>query len=303
MTWFYLALLAPALWGVANHIDKYLISNYFKGGGEGSLIIFSSLIGAIVMPIIYFIHPDVTAIEPRMAILILLNGFLYILGLLPYLWALALDEASIVIALFQMVPVFSYLLGYLLLGENLNTIQVIAAGLIISGAVGITLDLTSKQIKLKTKVFGLMAFSSFLVALNGIVFKMVAISADFWTTSFWEYSGFVTLAILLLIFVKKYREQFFSVIKLNKVGIIGLNGVNEVLNVCGKMLMNAASLLAPVSLVWAVNGFQPIFVFIYGIILTLFLPHIGKENIEKKQLIQKVISIFVALTGTWMLNR
>lgn len=69
MNWFFIALFAPALWSITNHIDKYLITKYFRGGGTGSLLIFSALIGFAVLPFILVIHPQVFDIQT-------LNGYI-----------------------------------------------------------------------------------------------------------------------------------------------------------------------------------------------------------------------------------
>ncbi len=303
MNWFLIALAAPALWSVTNHIDKYLISKYFKGGGTGSLIIFSSLIGLFVLPFVFAIHPAVFGIRPIYALLIAVNGFLYILGLLPCFYALAKDEASIIVPLFQTIPVFSYILAYFVLGETLTQQQMLASALVILGAIGISLDINDRRPKFKKEVFGLMFLASFLVALNGLIFKFVAIQESFWVTSFWEYVGFVALAIILLVFVRTYRRQFMAVIQANKMPVLGLNGLNEVLNIIAKLMMNFATLLSPLALVWVVNGFQPFFVFLYGIILTLFFPHLGEESLRKRHIAQKLVAISIMFFGTWMLNK
>jgi len=302
MNWFIIALAAPVLWAVTNHIDKYLINKYFRNGGVGSLIIFSSLIGIFVLPFILIIHPAVFAIKPILALLIIANGSLYVLGLLPYLYALAEDEASIVVPLFQTIPVFSYLLAFFVLGERLTSIQIIASLLIILGAITLSLDLNQKKIKFKKKVFWLMFLASFLIALNGLIFKYVAIQENFWTTSFWEYIGFAVLSIVLLLFVRSYRDQFLLVVKNNKRAVLGWNTANEVLNIIAKIIMNFATLLAPLALVWVVNGFQPFFVLFFGIIIALFFPHFSKENLLKKHLAQKIVAILIIFIGVYLLN-
>jgi len=160
MTWFLLPLLAAALWAVTNHIDKYLLGRYFKSGGIGALVIFSSLAGVIVLPLITVFHPDVFSIKPLLLLLILGNGFLYQLGLLPYLYALQKDEASIVVPLFQITPIFSYILGYAVLGETLTMQQFIGSLLVILGAIGLSLDITERRPKFKKEIFGLILLGS-----------------------------------------------------------------------------------------------------------------------------------------------
>lgn len=304
MNWFLIALLPPALWGIINHFDKYLLSKYFKGGGVGALMIFSSIIGLILLPFIILFHPEVLKTFNPIYLLISLNGFFYLLATLPYFYALQKDEASVTVPLLQMVPVFSFFLSYFVLKETLNITQIIGGITIIIGAVLISLDLNHhKKIKFKKEVFFLMALSSLLFAINFLFFKYFAINVNFWVASFWEYIGFAFFALLLFVFIKPYRNQFFHVIKLNKVSVLSLNGVNEFVNIIAKALFNFVSLLAPLTLIWIVNGFQTFFVFIYGIILTLFFPKISQENITKKILFQKILAILVMFLGAFFINK
>lgn len=302
MNWFLIALIPPALWSITNHIDKYLLAKFFKGGGVGALMVFSSIIGVFLLPIIVFLHPEVMKLDSN-SLLIALNGFLYILAVLPYFYALQKDEASITVPIFQLIPVFSYVLAYLVLGETLTKYQMLGGIFIVAGAIGISLDLSEKRkVKFKKEVFWLMFLSSLIFALNFLFFKFFAIQSDFWFTSFWEYVGFAIFATLLVVFVKPYREQFITVLKTNRIAVLGINGVNEVINIIAKIAFNFASLLAPVTMVWIVNGLQPFFVFLYGVLLTLMFPHISQENISKRALYQKLLSIVVMFIGTYLIN-
>lgn len=301
MNWFLIALIPPALWSATNHLDKYLIGKFFKGGGVGALMVFSSLIGLFLLPFIAFFHPEVLVFSAK-NILIAANGFLYILAILPYFYALDKDEASTCVPLFQFVPVFSYILAYFVLGETLSSNQLLGGLFIVAGAIGISLDLSGKKIKFKKEVFWLMMLSSLIFALNFLFFKYFAVQSSFWFTSFWEYVGFAVFAFLLMVFVKSYREQFITVMKTNRAVVLGLNGANEVINIIAKVSFNFASLLTPITITWIVNGFQPLFVFGYGVILTLLFPKIVKEDISRKSLTQKVLAILVMFVGTYFLN-
>ena len=303
MSWFLIALIPPAVWSISNHLDKYLISKFFKGSGVGALMVFSSMIGIFLLPVIYVFHPEVLHINPLNAVLIALNGFLYILAVLPYFYALNKDEASIAVPLFQLIPLFSFILAYFLLGETLKPAQLIGGILIMLGAIGISLELSeSNKVSFKKEVFWLMMLSSLIFSLNFLFFKYFALQETFWTTSFWEYVGFAIFAALLMLFVKPYRLQFLSVMKENKLPVIGLNGFNEIINIIAKVAFNWASLLTPITITWIVNGFQPFFVFIYGVILTVFFPHISKENISKRHLAQKILAILIMFAGSYFLN-
>ena len=301
MNWLFIAIIAPLLWASTNFIDKFLVSKYFKSS-VGTLLIYSSLIG---LPVAFFIavfKPSVLFLNLSTAILIIFNSFLYILYLFPYFRALSKSDTSVVVPIFQTIPVFSYFLAFFVLGETLSNMQIIGSLLIIFGAVGISLKFKDKKIHLTKDVFFLQLLASFIVAVNFLFFKFFAIQLDFWTVSFWQYLGFVIFSILLFIFVRNYREDFVFSFKQNSKNIIGLNAVNEVLNIVATIIFTFATLLAPLALVWVINGFQPLFAFLLGIFLTLFFPHIIKENLEKKVLIQKITCILLIFLGAYLLN-
>ena len=304
MNWFLIALLPPIFWSLTNHIDKYLISKYFKGGAIGAVMIFSASIAILLLPIIIIIQPSVLQNFNISYLLIATNGTLYLLATLPYFYALEKDDASLTVPLFQMIPVFSFILGYIFLKETLNLTQIIGGVIIMISSIFISLNISDiKKMRMKWDVFGLMALSSILYALNFIIFKHFAIETDFWTTSFWEYIGFALFGIFLLLFIKSYRKGFLNAIRQNKFQVLGINGLNEIFNIIAKIAFNFASILTPVTMVWIINGLQPVFVFLFGIVLTLLLPKISQEDISKKTLIQRIIAIAVITIGVYLINR
>ena len=302
MNWFLVALLPPFLWSISNHIDKYLINKYFQNAGAGALVIFSALIGTVLLPVIALFTPGVFDISKINALIIIVNGILIICSLMPYLYALSKEEASVVVPLWQLIPVFTYLLAYVLLGESLSSRQLVAFGLIFIGTFIISLDLTHPIPKLKHTVLLLMVLSCLLGAIGGVVFKYVALEETFWVSAFWQYIGFTIFALFLLIFIPSYRRSFFYVVKQNKGFVLGLNTLNEFISIIAALIMNYASLLAPVALVSVLNGLQPFFVFVVGLILTLYFPKLGKEKVTTKDVIQKILAISIVIIGAYLLE-
>jgi len=303
MNWLFIALVPPFLFAVVNHFDKYLVQRYFKGAGVGAVLIFSALIGVFVaVPIAIFV-PEVFDLPATHSLLIIANGFLYLLASLPYFYALAKDEASVVVPVFQLVPFFILLYAFLFLGESISRNGLLGGIIIVLGAVLISLELSGNKVKFKQSVFWLMVLSSSLYALNFVLFKNFTIDNTFWVTNFWEYVGFVIFAALTLLFVRPYRREFFSVLKQNKKVVLAINGINEVVAVAAKATFNFASLLVPVALVSFVGGFQPLFVFLLGVLLTVFFPKISKENISKRAMAQKILAILIMLVGAYVLEQ
>ena len=84
--------------------------------------------------------------------------------------------------------------------------------------------------------------------------------------------------------------------------MLGINAVNELINLGGNLGARYALLLAPLSLVQAIAGTTTLFVFGFGVLLTLFLPKLGREDLSWHQLLQKggsavLITAGVALVG------
>lgn len=300
MNWYIFAFIGPALWALVNHIDKFIISKYFSGRGVGSLVLFTSASGLIISFFIFVFGFNYLSIGTVNALVIGINGAILVASFIPYLYALENEEASWASTLFQLIPVFGYILGLLFLNEQLSNIQIFASLLVILGAIFISLDL-SKRMKFKAKPFWLMVLSSFMIAINSTIFKIIALGGNFWGTAFWEYIGGGIFGLILFSVLPLYRTQFLAVIKKAKAKVLSINLISELLNIGAKLAANFASLLAPLVLVWVVNGLQPLIVFIYGVILTIFLPSLGKENISRKIVIQKLFSMIIMLLGIYLL--
>jgi len=145
MNWFLLSFSSTVLWGSTNFIDKYLISKYFQKRGISVLLIFSSLIGLFLLPIIFLINRDVVNIPLHDIFILIASGVIYVFAIFPYLLALREEDTSLVVPTFQAIPVFSYFLALLFLNEKLVVWQIIASLLIIFGAIGMSVDFKAKK--------------------------------------------------------------------------------------------------------------------------------------------------------------
>ncbi len=301
MDWIFFAFLAPLLWVVSNYIDKLMISKYFENK-LGALMVFSSVVALVIVPFVYFFQPHVLNIDLVTMVIVILNSFLLLIYLFPYFWSLRDEDTSNVTPLFQTIPFFVMVLSFVFLKETLSVFQVLAVFFVAMGAFLISLRTSGKKLLFKKRVLVLMLCASFLVALNSVIFKFFALELDFWTVIFWQYIGAVIFGLILLVFVKDYRKQFFSVFRKQQGYLIGVNLVNELLNFGAWMAFSFATLLAPVAIIWMVNGIQPFLVILFGFFLTKFFPKIQKEDIGGKSIVRKVIAVLMMLIGLAMLQ-
>ncbi|MBP6962452.1 EamA family transporter [Candidatus Saccharibacteria bacterium] len=300
---FLLSLIAPALWAVSNHFDKYIVGRYFRDTSVGAMMVFSALIGIVVMPIAFIFQDSAFSIGSIPALLISLNGCLYLVAVQPYLKALRISDASTSIPMFQIIPVITFVLAKVVLKESLTSNQLLGGLLIVLGAIIISFEMIDgRKLKLHGDALGLMFLSSLIFSVNFLLFKYFAINSSFWTTTFWESVGFIGFGLALLVFVKSWRRDFINVFTKQKLAT-ELNITNEAINTIAKITFNYVSLLAPITLAWIGVGFQPVFVLVYSVLLAAFFPHINNEKVRGKHLVQKIVSIIIMMIGAYILNR
>jgi len=183
----------------------------------------------------------------------------------------------------------------LFLGESLSMKQIFGFVLILIGGFAISSKKIDLKIFIPRKTFWLMMVSAFLWSITVILFKFVVISSDFWTTFAYESIGTGLASIVVLIV--KWREIHLFVTKSFKRDIVILFILNSIVGVIAQYSFSVAILLAPAALVSIIGGTQPFFVLVFGVFLSLFFPHIIKENIERKVLVSKILLIVLIFTG------
>lgn len=303
MQWFLIALVNPIAHAFVNHFDKYLISKYFRDVSVGVLILFSALFAIFALPILFFLSPTVfSSVTWSQALILMVNGCLLVVAIMFYLYALESDEASVVAPLFQLIPVFGFIFGFFILGETLEVGQVIPGTIILLGSILLSLELGENGTKFKTKLALLMLGSSLFYGLNAVVFKAVAVELGFVNSLFWDMTGKVVLGLVLFCLIKSYRVHFLDLLKRSRTSLILLNSINEVIGLAGEIALVLAVLFAPVVLVQLVGGLQPLFVFIFGLLITLLFPRFGQESLQTRHLIQKIVGIVVISVGAYYLT-
>ena len=85
MTWFFIALLGPLLWSVCNQIDRYFLKRYFAHETLGALLMFSSLIGIVVLPVAWVFFDPFGGYSVGQAALLLGAGLASVCGIYLYL--------------------------------------------------------------------------------------------------------------------------------------------------------------------------------------------------------------------------
>ena len=301
--WFFIALVGPVLWALVNHIDKYMLMKHLSSRGTHSLMIFSCLSAVFVLPVaLWFRAEQIFNLDLISIIILLFCGFLSSAGFYFYLKAIDMEEVSIVIPLFQLLPVFSYFLAFFILGESLSLHQILASLLILLGAVVLSIEMDiDRSFNIKKKALLFVSVSSFSFALYDTLFKKVSGIDSFWTSSFWLYLGIFVSGLYLILRFENYRISLKEMIFPFKINFFSINLFSELLYILGNLATNYATLFAPVVLVLIVGSLQPVFAFLIAILMTLIIPKIITERISRGHVIHRLISILIILLGSYFL--
>ncbi len=302
MSWLIFAFSGPVLWALSTHLDKYLVDRFFKNSDIAVLLVFTALIGIVTLPFIGAFVPAVLFVSGGAMALMALSGVLYIAALFFYLRALQTEEASTVAPLFQMGPLIGYVLGYFILGEVLTGAQMTGGALIVGGTLLVSIRTGKHTPRFKARIAGLMLTSATFMALSSLLFKIFALRDEFWTTTFWMFVGEGVFGVALLAH-SPYRRQFVALMRLQTGAVLAINGANELINLGGGLGNRYALMLAPLSIVQAIGSTTTLFVFSFGVMLSLCLPAYSRESIAARELIQKGGAALLVAAGVVLVSR
>lgn len=295
MPWYIFAAATPAFYSFSNFIDKFLIEKKIKNPVLMTAIsgLVSGLIGILIGLIVGFKNIGFIQIG-----LIIFAGILLIFYLLPYFEAMKIEDASRVVPLFQFIPVFTLILSSVFLKETLTNKQIVGLVLVVVSGFLLSVKKIEGGIFKPRKSLWFMLLASLMYGAIGILFRFVVKEAGFWTTLSYEYigTGIGGAMLFLLPGIKKRLKKDMEAIK-TSAGIITFN--NGVA-IAAQVSESYAISLAAVPLVNIIGSIQPLITLVEGILLTLWFPHLIKEDIRKEVVIHKLISILLIFIGLYL---
>lgn len=298
MLWLIVAILAYLLLAVVALGDKYILAG---PPNPKTYSFYVGILGILSLALIPFVGFSVPA--AGIILLALLAGAIFVFALYGFYYGLEYFETSrIVPAIGGLVPLFTFGLVYLLSGGEavLSSWSLISFFMLLSGSVLITFK---NKRAFFSRSFRISLVAAFLFALSFVLTKQVYLSESFWNGFIWiRIGGF--LAALSFIATKDVRKEIFTrqTIFEKKTGVVFV--VNKILGAGAAVLQNwaiALAGLAYLSVINALQGVQYAFLFVLSAFLSLKLPQIFKEKLNKKIVLQKIGAILLILLGLFLL--
>ena len=297
MDWLIFAFMAAVLWAVGVVIDKYIITKHMKDAFSYQLLY---TIAETPILLLLLFTPISSALP--WSVLGIVAGFGIYPGLILYFKAMAIEEASRVISLWYISPIFVLLLAYVFLQEKLSLPSYLGVVFLVLGAMFISYRREKGKKPVMSPALGLILASGVVFAGYEILTKYVLDAVDYFSYLFWNFVGSAMIGFSLFC-LPKIRSNFLSDIKRVNRTVLFWRIVNTSLGLIATVFYYIAISSGPVSLVSAASSLEPFFVFAITLLLSLFVPRILKEETGKKVVTIKALAIILIIVGTWLITK
>jgi drug/metabolite transporter (DMT)-like permease len=223
-------------------------------------------------------------------------------GTVVYFIGMKAEQSSIVIMMMQMTSVIILIISYSFLGERISLMQFIGFCLVLFA--GISLSISKGEIEKKfqlSKAFWVIMAGDLMWATAAILFDYVSVPEKFLATAAYEGWGIAIGGMFLYLFVPKIRNQFHTILKDHRRGARFVM-LNESFYIIAKAVSLLAIALGPVSLVSVLGSTEVFFGLLFASLLSLIVPHIFKEDLNKKSIVKKTLLSLVLFAGLWLVQ-
>lgn len=281
VAWIGIAILSAAGMGLVNIFDSHLISKRMPGFKAYLLVVspFVLLSGLVFA----FLFPLPAGLSTWQLMVAVASGLMRAVSVIILLYSLRREEVSRVVPVVSTYPVFVAIMAVPLLGETLGSLQIMAIVIVVAGVVIISVKKRTDSSKnWLGMTFFLLLGSSLLLAMADVVGKYALDYISFWNM-YWI--SMLSLAVIFLFVSVRHSVIKELVHIVNPRSAMVLLTINEVLVVGSSIMLFWAMERGPVSLVSTIASTRPVFVIIYALIMSRFLPGVLLErNLSRKML-------------------
>jgi drug/metabolite transporter (DMT)-like permease len=221
----------------------------------------------------------------------LIGGALGIFVYLPYLAALRIASPSVVILMWNLSPVAIVAIAHFTVKERLNGLEYVAVGLLVAGSA--LASISPDRGRSVAKAVPLMVLASLILAVSSVAEKATYDRLSFWAGFGWLSVGAATATLILSLSSPRARRELRSALR-DRLLVVYVG--NEGLDLTAVYALNLATSLAPVSLVHAVGGTQPVFI----LLIEQFLPQ--RAGSTRAEWLRTALAAGLAVVGLGLLR-
>ena len=293
--WIILSLISAMFLALDNILDKYLLTNRLKDPYSYNILTnLNDILPVILIPIFTPVHYDRV-----FSVVAFLFGMLTVISLVFYNKAMIKEEASRVAAFEWTSPIFVAILSLLIFREVLSLYGYLGILLIVIGAFILSHKKQGKIII--SPILWMVIIFSFLFAVGDVVSDFSLNYIDFWSFFFWASIGSVASSVLMF-GLPKIRRDFWAEMRTLEAKVFFMILAVSVIYYIAESFFYAALSLGQVSLVVAIVATQPMFTFIYSLVIGLYRPEILREQLDGFNIVTKFSGIIMIICGAILVS-
>jgi len=295
MFWMVLVLGSHLSWAIENVYTKVMVGSKIKN--QYVFLVLIMALSVVVLPFVsvkYIYMPTVSIFA-----WLVLASILYTAGSLPYIKAMKMEEVTRINILWNTIPVFNLILGWVLIGDKISLTEFLAMFFLINGAILASLKREQSVFKF-SKAFYLMILSCILYSAYAVVVRFISREISFPTIFFWT-TILNAIFILVCLFNKNNRRDLVEVFKTESSGFFLLFLVVIAISNLGTFLNQWALSLKAGALVYSFEGVQVLIVFFLALGVAKLSPGFIAESFDRKNLLIKFLSFLLVAIGIVLL--
>lgn len=268
VNWTGIAILSAVTFAWVNIVDGHLLSKRLPG--LRAFMLSLGIIHLIYGLLLFYLFPLPEGLGALLVLVAVVSGALRTVAATIMIYCLKKEEVSRVIPVVFTYPIFVATIAVLFLGETLGYLQWLAIIIVVVGAV----ILSIRQSPFGSTVwlgrsFLLLFGSSLFFALSDVTSKYALAYISSW--NMFSLTAFCISGSFLLVSLRpQVLRQLSNLERRN--WTLALIAFNETLAPVASILLFLALQSGPVSLVSTIVSSRPIFVVIFALILSRFLP-------------------------------
>lgn len=304
MNWLLIAVSAYFITALAVIIDKFLLSSK-RVAHPAEYAFFSGIVSLIALA---FAPWGFHWVSFSVAFFSVLAGAVFLYGILALFFAIQKNEASQVMPVVgAATPLVTFALAWLFLGERLSGQEMIGMLLLIAGGLLISFNLPFRFDRIRFFAgFRFSLLSGFLLAVAFTAFKYLYDRDNLFNVYIWTRFG-LALGALSLLGVGAWRNAIrssFGHVEEKKTRSTGfLFILNKAIGGVGQILTHKAIQLGSVAIINALVALEYAFVFLFGLVFSLWFPRIFTEKHRWFHVLQKIASIIIISLGIALVSR
>lgn len=269
--WILIASLPPFLWALNNIADEYMAKHHFAKSGA-LLILLSTSFEIIPALLGHGFNEAARIVVWTDGLVMAAMGFWLSLAFIPYIFAIQCSNASNVLPIYKLIPVFVFFLGWFFLGETATAQQVIGALLLIISSVAISWDYHHSR--LDSKPFGLMALSSLMISFYVLGLRYYSQTYDPIVVNIWLWTGSGIGGLICVLAYGKWRRESMDVFRTSDAILLGVFFFQIVSQLCASWLWTEGMAIAPsAALMEAMGGIHPAYLLFLSLLAGRSFPN------------------------------